>query len=168
MKVCLYPPSWELAIECCRRLHGHGRVLEDFKRLLVGTAGEVAASVFLTGCDTAFRETYAERLRVNKGHETPDLERFPFLEIKTIPHGIPNPHFAIAPAGVRSIKITDYLVLQADDETAMSFEVLGWMPASHVCKLHKNVGGWFPSGSPMLPTECLFPAVSCPWRERAS
>jgi hypothetical protein len=164
MKISLPDVSWLLARECCRILEGHGRCLEDQRRRLIGTAGEVAASIFLTGTDDAFRSTFRERLSVDKGYETPDLEAFPDLEVKTVPHHLERPHFAIAAAGQRDPKVCDYLVLRCCDVNATAFEVLGWMPKGLIEQTFDACGGRFPSGSPRLPVDCLFPAISCPWR----
>ena len=125
----------------------------------MGFLGEAAASIFLTGSDEAFLETWRQMV---DQPDKPDLDRFPDIEIKTVPD-IKSPHFAIGNGFTKTVKETNYLVFRKIRIDRIKVE--GWLPAEEIqIAYDSSTGRRFPSGTPILPTWMLHPSESCPWR----
>tara|TARA_R100001086_G_scaffold169725_1_gene92488 strand:+ start:4247 stop:4747 length:501 start_codon:yes stop_codon:yes gene_type:complete len=162
MIVTLSDDVLDLVAEITRRVPSYfsAAVQKDHTSRAMGFLGEAAAAIFLSGSDEPFRETWR---RMVDQPDKPDLDRYPDIEIKTVPD-MRRPHFAIGNGRRPEVKVTNYLVFRKISPRQIQVE--GWLGKDDVMDSWKRSHQYrFPSGTPILPCSWLRSPESCPWRE---
>ena len=152
----------DLVVEITKRVPHYfsPAVQKDHTSRAMGFLGEAAASIFLSGTDEPFSETWRRMIDLP---DKPDLDQYPDIEIKTVPN-LARPHFAIGNGRRPEIKVTNYLVFRK--LTTRQIKVEGWLGQDEVMNCWRKSHQYrFPSGTPILACSWLSPAWCCPWRE---